>query len=209
VQHMAGLIQRSAEWMQHIVQDLLDRASLDAGRLTLHRTPTAVGDMLDVIVELYTPIALERSIDFVLDSASDLPALNADPDRLLQALSNLVSNAMKFTPPGGRVELQARPGDPFPDSTAVDEQRPVQFSVRDTGPGIAPEDLTHIFEWFWRSPAGASGAGLGLAIAKGLIEAHHGQLHVDSKLGEGSTFWFVIPTVLTRIDRHEVEMMLS
>jgi signal transduction histidine kinase len=207
---MAGLIQRSSELMQHIVQDLLDRSSLDAGRLVLRRQPTAVSDILGMIADLYTPVALEHSIDFVLDYTADLPELHADLDRLLQALSNLISNAMKFTPPGGRVELTARHDKRAVDVAGSDDEPMVRFSVRDTGVGIASEDLAHIFEWFWRSSAdGKTGAGLGLAIAKGLVEAHRGELHVESDLGRGTTFWFTIPAVSSRIGRRELEMVLS
>jgi signal transduction histidine kinase len=135
-------------------------------------------------------------LEFVAECAPDLPRVDADPRRLLQALSNLLSNAMKFTPAGGRVVLSARAADEtsHPHTAGV-EGGAVRFAVSDTGRGIPPEDLDRVFDWFWQSRRGErSGTGLGLAIAKGLIEAHRGHLHVESVPGHGSTFWFAVPT---------------
>jgi signal transduction histidine kinase len=198
VRQMGELIQRSAEWMQQIVDELLDRAALDSGRLPLNRKPTEVTEIISAARAMFSTLAASREIDFVLHSATHLPVMDADPHRLLQALSNLIGNAMKFTPAGGRVELLAqdsraefagrRPG------AATDPG--VRFAVRDTGNGIATEDLAHVFDWFWHAPREARGGiGLGLAIAKGIIEAHRGRLHVESAVGLGSTFWFTVPAV--------------
>jgi signal transduction histidine kinase len=124
--------------------------------------------------------------------------MDADPHRLLQALSNLLGNAMKFTPAGGRVELLAQDAraDFEGRRPATDTDPGIRFAVRDTGHGIPSEDLGHVFDWFWHSPREArGGSGLGLAIAKGIIEAHRGRLHVESAPGLGSTFWFTVPTV--------------
>jgi signal transduction histidine kinase len=198
VRQMGELIQRSAEWMQQIVDELLDRAAIDSGRFPLNRKPTEVTEIISAAHEMFSTLAASREIDFVLHSATHLPMMDADPHRLLQALSNLIGNAMKFTPAGGRVELLAQ------DSRADFAGRHpgagtdpgVRFAVRDTGNGIATEDLAHVFEWFWHSPREARGGiGLGLAIAKGIIEAHRGRLHVESAVGLGSTFWFTVPAV--------------
>jgi signal transduction histidine kinase len=194
IRHMAELIARSAEWMQHILRDLLDRTNLDSGHVTLSKRTIVVTDILTAIEDVFGPIAAQGAIELVLNAEDDLPVLEADPDRLLQALANLMSNAVKFTPRGGRVELLATVeildvGEPA--SPSVD--RDIRFSVRDTGPGIAPENIDHVFDWFWRAPGGGSdGAGLGLGIAKALIEAHDARLHVDSVPGHGSTFWFTL-----------------
>ena len=111
--------------------------------------------------------------------------LSADRDRLLQVFSNLVGNALKFTPEGGRIDVSAKPN----------SARRVTFEVKDTGPGIAPEDLPRLFEPFWQAHDGASlGTGLGLSIVRGIVEAHGGKIHVESKPGEGSVFTFGIPT---------------
>jgi signal transduction histidine kinase len=197
IHEMGELIQRSAGWMQQIVEDLLDRASLDAGRLALHRRPTSVAEILDATRLMFAASAAQRTIDLVLDDGADLPSVDVDPHRLLQVLSNLISNAMKFTPSGGRVQLLAQ---------AVEEDlsgvllngaggHAVRFTVNDTGLGISSDELRHIFDWYWQSPKGPSkGAGLGLAIAKGLIEAHSSRLNVESVPGSGSSFWFTVPT---------------
>jgi signal transduction histidine kinase len=202
VRHMGELIHRSAEWMQQIVEELLDRASLDAGRLALHRRPTPVEDIIAAARLMFVAMAEANDIEFVLHTTAHLPPVDADPHRLLQALSNLIGNAMKFTPAGGRVELLAQ------DAHAELEATPsapntlggsgVRFSVRDSGQGISSEDLSHVFDWFWRSPRETrTGLGLGLAIAKGIVEAHRGSLHVESALGLGSTFWFTVPAAGT------------
>jgi len=197
IRHMAGLIQRSAAWMQQIIEDILDRASLDAGRLVLHRHPTAISDVIIAMQTLFGPVAELHAIEFVVPPASKLPDVDADRDRLLQALSNLVGNAMKFTPAGGRVALSARLAVTDPAALkAIDLGDGVTFAVSDTGPGIPPNELDHVFDWFWHAPRGGGsggGTGLGLAIAKGLIEAHQSRLHVESTPGKGSTFWFTLP----------------
>jgi signal transduction histidine kinase/DNA-binding response OmpR family regulator len=208
VRQTARLIQRSAAWMQQIVHDLLDRASLETGRLALHRRPTAVSDLMGAAQGLFAPVATEQDIQFTAHSASDLPQVDADPDRVLQVLSNLIGNAMKFTPAGGRVDVSARATE---GPRAADGRGTVRFSVSDTGPGIRPEDLAHVFDWFWQSPRAAhSGAGLGLAIAKGLVEAHRGQLNVESVPGHGSTFWFTLDEANTPATaRGDAEVRLS
>ncbi|MGH7509125.1 MAG: ATP-binding protein [Gemmatimonadales bacterium] len=198
IRHMARIIQQSTAWMQQIVQDLLDRTSLDAGRLSLHREPTDVADVLGVAQGMFAPVAREQNLELVVETTTDLPLVDADPSRLLQVLSNLLSNAVKFTPAGGRVVLSARVAGIEPAGSlgpaALDGG--VRFAVSDTGPGMAPDDLAHVFDWFWQSPRGGrSGAGLGLAIAKGLIEAHRGSLEVESAPGRGSTFWFTVPAI--------------
>ena len=190
VRNMAQIIQRSATWMQQIVQDLLDSASLDAGQLTLNRQPTPVSDVFASVQVMFTPVAEEENLEFIVEPAPDR-LIDADPRRLSQVLTNLLSNAMKFTPAGGRVTLAARVIEP---DAASDGRQLIRFEVSDTGPGIPPEDVVHVFDWFWHSRrAGRSGAGLGLAIARGLVEAHGGKLDVTTSPGAGSTFWFTVP----------------
>jgi signal transduction histidine kinase len=141
-------------------------------------------------------MATERAIDLVLHEDADLPSVNADPHRLLQVLANLIGNAIKFTPVGGRVELLAQAVEDDLTAALLTGKRgsAVRFTVSDTGSGIPTEDLKHIFERYWQSPTdNKKGAGLGLAIAKGLIEAHGRQLNVESVVGSGSSFWFTIP----------------
>jgi signal transduction histidine kinase len=195
--HVAELIQRSATWMQHILRDLLDRASLQVGRMELHRQRICVEQVIDVTHEIFAPLAEEHRVLFMCSSAKDVPEIDADPDRLLQVLSNLISNAIKFTPPGGRVELSVR-AEPT-DHAPADEGQPgpgARFIVRDTGKGIAAEELPHVFEWFWHSESAPPGStGLGLSIAKALVEAHGGELQVESGKGQGTRFWFTLPGV--------------
>jgi signal transduction histidine kinase len=207
VRHMAELIHRSTAWMKQIVQDLLDRSTLDAGRLVLHRHPTAVSDVIGAANAMFGPIAEEHSIELVVRTADDLPQLDADPSRLLQALSNLISNAIKFTPAGGRVVVSAAGAATFIVPTDDEADSPmVYFSVSDNGPGIPEDDVAHVFDWSWHSQREAgAGVGLGLAIAKDLVEAHDGRLHVNSVPGRGSTFWFTVPAsvelVVAQADR--------
>jgi signal transduction histidine kinase len=113
----------------------------------------------------------------------DCPPVRADRDRVLQVFSNLVGNALKFTPPGGVVTVGAAP-----------EEGAVRFWVRDTGPGIAPEDVERLWDPFWQAdgPARSGGAGLGLAITRGLVEAHGGRVWVESQPGAGTTFGFTL-----------------
>jgi len=189
MRNMGEIIQRSAVSMQRIVNDLLDRASLDAGGLTLDRHPTTPASVVSVAESLFVPVARGLGVAFVVDSGCDLPPIHADLERLVQVLSNLLSNAMKFTPMNGWVRLSA----------ARDSSRPeggpsaVRFTVSDSGTGIAAEDLTHVCDWFWHAQRAGGGTGLGLAIAKDLIEAHGGSLDITSVLGEGSTFSFTVP----------------
>jgi signal transduction histidine kinase/DNA-binding NarL/FixJ family response regulator len=196
VHHMGELIDKSAEWMQQIVEDLIDRASLDAGSLALHRRATPVTELFEAASAMFAAVAQQHRINLVLRSPDDLPSVDVDPHRLLQVLSNLINNAMKFTPAGGRVELLAQKvDDDLSDALLAGRHRSaVRFTVNDTGSGISSDDLIHIFDWYWQSPTGNKrGAGLGLAIAKGLIEAHLSRLNVESVLGTGSSFWFTMP----------------
>jgi signal transduction histidine kinase/DNA-binding NarL/FixJ family response regulator len=195
IHHMAQLILRSVTWMQQIVRDLLDRASLDAGHLVLNRRPTAIADVIGAAYAIFAPVAEEHAIEFAVQEADDLPRIDVDPGRLLQALSNLLGNALKFTPSGGQVALSVRGAE----EEHSDGRRSgghagaVRFTVTDTGRGIPPDELAHVFDWFWQSPtAERSGAGIGLAIAKSLVEAHRSRLNVESIPGRGTTFWFTV-----------------
>jgi signal transduction histidine kinase len=188
IRQIAEIIHRSGAWMQQIIRDLLDRVSLDTGRLPFAREPVAVSDLMGTTGTMFLPVAREQGVEFAIESAADLPRVDADAHRLEQALSNLLGNAMKFTPSGGRVVLSAR--------VAGDKEngRAIRFEVSDTGPGIPEQDLPHVFDWLWHSQAGErTGSGLGLAIAKGVIEAHSAHLMVESVPGHGSTFWFTLP----------------
>jgi len=181
-EHLAA-IRRSADRMSRLIRDLLDVARIEAGGLSVDPEPTAVEGLVREAVEIARPRARDQEIAVEARVAEGLPPVRADRDRILQVLSNLLGNALKFTPGGGavRVEATCRNGE-------------VTLEVVDTGPGIAPGDQEHLFERFWqveRSDRG--GAGLGLAIVKGIVEAHGGRVWVESEPGKGSRFGFSLP----------------
>jgi signal transduction histidine kinase len=170
--------------MRHLIQDLLDVARMEGGRLRLEptrlRTRTAVADA----VAAHEALAASASLALQNDVGAELPEIWADRERFLQVFENLIGNAIKFSAPGGRITVGA-----------ARRNAAVLFWVQDTGAGIAEEDLPHVFERLWQGARGTRhGAGLGLPIVKGIVEAHGGHIWVESKLGAGSTFFFTIPT---------------
>ena len=176
-------IHRSADRMFRLIQDLLNVTAIDAGRLAVTRSPLAVDDLMSDALELLRPLAAAKRIALVANVPPTLPRVVADRERVLQVFSNLGGNAIKFTPEDGRIELGA---------TARGTS--VELSVRDTGPGISHEDLPHIFDRFWQAKKTArGGVGLGLAIAKGIVEAHGGRIRIESELGHGACFAFTLP----------------
>jgi PAS domain S-box-containing protein len=190
VTELTGVIQEAVTWMEHIIRDLLDVTALEAGRLSMTPVPLPVEDVLDAVEGMYTPIAGEAQVAFSVRADLDPPPppVMADPDRLLQALGNLTGNALKFTQPGGTVSVQVS-------VLHRDTGEFVRFEIADTGPGISADQLPHIFDRFWQvRQTIRAGAGLGLAIAMGIAEAHGGSLHVESEVGRGTRFWMDIPT---------------
>lgn len=176
-------IDRAVLGMGRLISDLMDVTRLEAGRLQLEPETIEVPGMVEEAVDLVRPLALEKGLALRTDLAAPLPAVRSEKERVLQVFSNLLGNAIKFTPPAGTITVQASalPGE-------------VSFAVRDTGPGIQPMQLSHIFDRFWQARAAArAGAGLGLAIAKGIVEAHGGRIWVESKPGSGATFHFTLP----------------
>jgi signal transduction histidine kinase/ActR/RegA family two-component response regulator len=181
-QYLAN-IARSAEQMDHLIQDLLDVARIEAGRLAVRRRPVRITPLLQDAWSSHCERAEKRGIEFHLVGDAGTPDVFADPERLQQVLGNLLGNALKFTPTGGRVEL----GGESTEDTA-------RIWVRDSGPGISEDDLPHLFDRFWQgNEVRRDGTGLGLPIAQGIVQAHDGRLWVDSRPGEGSTFYFSIP----------------
>jgi len=178
------LILRSAKRMDRLIQDLLDVAVLEDGKLTLALELMSASDLVSEAVETQRSLATRAELDMRLEIARDLPEIRGDRHRLLQVFENLIGNAMKFTRAGGRITVGA--------STTDGD---VLFWVADTGVGIAPENLPHVFDRFWQAPGDARrlGAGLGLPITKGVIDAHGGRIWVRSVPGEGATFFFSIP----------------
>ncbi|HEV8324932.1 MAG TPA: PAS domain-containing sensor histidine kinase [Myxococcota bacterium] len=180
----AELIQAMAQRMDWLVGSLLDAASLEAGHFSIDYEPHAPAALVEEAVDALQPLAAEKSLrlERLVDPA--LPAeLLCDRRRLFQVFSNLIGNAIKFTPAGGRITVRAEA-----------QRGEVRFSVSDTGPGIPTEQLPHLFDRFWQgNPTGREGTGLGLYIAKGIVEAHGGRIWVDSQPGEGGTFTFALP----------------
>lgn len=180
----AELIERAANRMNRLIQDLLDVTRLEAGRLSLEHASVPTVQAVSDAIEAHKPQISAASLELQLDVAPDLPDVWADRDRLLQVFENLIGNALKFTEPGGRITIGAAPRD-----------GEVSFWVADTGSGIAAEDVPHLFNRFWQArKAGRRGAGLGLPIVEGIVEAHGGRIWVESAPGRGSTFFFTIPT---------------
>jgi two-component system sensor histidine kinase/response regulator len=176
----------SADGLLAMVDDMLDLTLLEAGRLAIDPRDVDLAAVLRAVAEAAAPAAADRGLDLAVELAPDLPPLPGDAQRIGQAFTKLVSNALKFTPRGGRVRLCAYVGG----DEAVCE-------VHDTGDGVAPEDLPRLFRRFTQldmsSTRKAGGAGLGLYLAKALVEAHGGRIGVRSEPGAGSTFWFTLP----------------
>lgn len=179
----ADVIERAAHRMNRLIEDLLDVTSIEAGHLAIERARMSATQIVLDAVETQRALAAAATLELALELEPNLPELCADHDRLCQLFENLIGNALKFTQPGGRVTVAA---------VALEDD--VRFSVSDTGTGIADRDLPHLFDRFWQGrKAGRRGAGLGLPIAKGIVEAHGGHIWVDSQVGRGSTFYFTIP----------------
>ena len=182
-------LRRSLQQTNRLIDDLLDAATLETGRLSIERALVPAADVVREAVESLRAHASEASLDLAFEAPSNLPAVCADQGRLLQILSNLIVNAIKFTPPGGRVRVEARRC-----------EEGVRFSVADTGPGIPPADAAHLFEAFWQARrADRRGAGLGLAIVKDLVELHGGRIWFDSTPGAGTTFHFTLPIACAEV----------
>lgn len=181
-QKQARIIRRSAQRMGRLIQDLLDIARIEAGALVVRPTMEDPEGLLDEIHATFAPQAEERAVSLEVDIEADVAPAMVDADRIHQALSNLVSNALKFTQPGGTVTLRAH-------GHGDEEGGWIVLSVSDTGPGI-PEDMRdRLFDRFWQaSRHDRTGSGLGLAIVRGIAEAHGGRVEVTSRPGEGATF---------------------
>ena len=185
---MLEVTQHAVQQMNRLIGDLLDATRLRAGRLRLDVRDVDVRSLLTDALETSRPTAQQQHIEL----SSEAPAgyhVRADPGRLLQVIGNLLTNALKFTPDGGRVLLSAKP--------AVDE---MVFAVSDTGPGMSPDDMDQLFDRFWQArDVDSRGIGLGLTISKGIVEAHGGRIWVESTPGQGSTFSFSVPAIAAAI----------
>ncbi len=184
--HYLSRIKYNVERLTRMINDLLDLSRIEAGRVELCVGPVSVHEIVAEVVESFVPMARGKSVSLSAHFSGVLPMIQGDRDKIHQILGNLIQNAIKFTPAGGtiRVEPQAR------------DDGLMQICVTDTGCGIAPRELDRVFERFYRSesaPGETRGAGLGLAIAKSLVELHGGRIWVSSTPGQGSRFFFTVP----------------
>ncbi len=176
-------IEQTAARMHNLIEDLLEVARLERGAFTVRVAPVRLEDVLTEAEEMLLPLARAQSVGLTFRDPSGGPDIAADRQRLVQVLSNLVGNAIKFAGEHGSVSVDWR---------AEDDQLLIQ--VADTGPGIPPEQLGHVFDSFWRgSDDGRNGLGLGLTISRAIIEAHQGRIWIDSAVGQGTTVYFTVP----------------
>lgn len=176
-------IVEEADNLRDLVNQLLDMAQLEAGTLQLSRHACSLPHIVDVIIERMQPLLMSRSVQVHL--TPDLPLINADHERVVSILRNLLENIVKYTPEDTPITITAHLVDKF-----------VQITVSDKGPGIPPENMEHLFERFHRGDhPDISGTGLGLAICRGLVQAHGGRIWAESQLGQGTSIYFTLPTV--------------
>ena len=189
---MLGITIRAAKEMNRLIEDLLDTVRLQAGRLSLYVEEVSVDAIIRQAEETFRPLAERRRLHFEVEAMSGV-MVRADVTRVSQIVGNLLGNAMKFTPAHGSVKLRA-----------ASHGKQVVFQVVDNGPGIPPDDMSHLFDNFWQArKSDHRGVGLGLAIVKELVEAHGGEVWVESVVGQGSTFSFSLPAVSARAERME------
>lgn len=186
MREVAEDVVRAAARMERLLIDLADAARINSGTLLVVKTPHDACLLVMEILHSYEPLFASRGMTFSVELPVGSAFAPFDYDRIVQVLSNLLGNALKFTPSSeGVVTLQVRRQ---PDA--------IEFVVRDNGPGIAPADLPHVFEKFWKIDSDARrGLGLGLHICQSIVEAHGGHIHAESTLGEGAAFSFTLPVV--------------
>jgi signal transduction histidine kinase len=180
----AELIVNTGMRMEYLIKTMLDVATMEAGRFSLISVACSVDEILDEITALFEPAANAKKVTLERRASDGGLVIRADRERVLQVLSNLLGNALKFTPPGGRITVSVeRTGES------------ARFAVIDSGPGISPDHLNRIFERFWKEERipGVKGTGLGLFIAKRIVDAHGGVIWAESEQGKGARFYFTLP----------------
>jgi signal transduction histidine kinase len=182
VRKLAGATGRYVARMDRLINDLLDVASIEAGKLQVVRAPVAVAGLVVETVQAFGPVAEAKRVALRADAAGDQVEAALDGDRILQVLANLVSNAIKYTPEGGQVRV-----------AVASTGREVHFTVEDSGVGIAADQLEHIFDRFHRLSRDRRGLGLGLHISKNIVEAHGGRMWAEAGRGAGSAFHVLLP----------------
>jgi two-component system sensor histidine kinase BaeS len=177
-----------ARRLARLVEELRTLSLAEAGQLRLKRQPVDLGELSSTLVQRMSPLAQTREVAIETEIREGLPLVSVDADRIVQVLTNLLDNALRYTPAGGQVTVRV--------SRANGQ---VQMAVEDQGPGIPEEQLPYVFERFWRGDRSRSrdsgGSGLGLAIARQLVELHGGTIAATSQMGKGSTFWIALPTM--------------
>jgi signal transduction histidine kinase len=172
--------------LTRLVADLHELAQAEAGQLNLVRMPTALPDVVEQAVQMLQPQAAAKDVSLDVELAPGLPEVEIDRERIGQVIRNLMNNALAHTPAGGRIGVSAK-----------QQNGAIYVAVSDTGEGIQPEHLPHVFDRFYRADRSRArltgGYGLGLAIVKQLVQAHGGVITVASQAGEGSTFTFTLP----------------
>ncbi|NMY28560.1 GAF domain-containing protein [Pseudomonas sp. WS 5021] len=177
-------MQQAAGRMNVLLEDLLDTSKIEAGRYTVRPVQLEVSQIFEEAYALLAPLALAKGVDLSFNAEPGLQ-INADPERLFQVLSNLIGNAIKFTPRLGNIGI-----------SAMSNGEEIVFAVRDSGEGIAPEQLPHVFDRYWtKGENNPTGSGLGLYISQGIVQAHGGRIEAESELGRGSEFRFTVPKV--------------
>jgi signal transduction histidine kinase len=179
-------VKHNIDRLTRMINELLDLSRIEAGRMELQVGPVSLRDVVAEVVESYQAAAREKAVTLRIIPQEGMPLVSGDADKLNRILTNLIHNAIKFTPPGGEIRVQ----------TQVRDEAYVETTVIDSGCGIAATEQDKVFDKFYWSdsvPVEERGAGLGLAIAKNLVELHGGRIWVESTQGQGSRFSFTIP----------------
>jgi PAS domain S-box-containing protein len=183
VSEHADVMLQAARQMDALIQDLLDVSRIESGKMSINPRVVAIHELVDQTIAMLEPAAEAAGVRITAAFSERLPEVDVDPERMIQALSNLVSNAVKYSSSGGEVTV-----------AAVAEEDVLRVSITDRGIGIPEEDLPRVFDRFWQSKrTNRSGAGLGLTIARGMVRAHAGRIWIESKVGEGTTVHFTVP----------------
>lgn len=200
IKSMLGAMHRRTLWLQGLVENLLCAATIREGRLQLHRQLLSLVDVMTDVEAVIQPLLEQRGQRLRVRFANALPEVNADSRRLGQVLVNLILNASKFGAPNTSIDV-----------TISKSGGSVRVAVADRGPGVSPEQAQRLFEPYYRAPAtaglGKDGVGLGLSIVKSIVEAHNGQVGVESRRGGGARFWFSLPAAGRRSPKSHLSIV--
>jgi len=210
-------ITKNLDRLSRLINDLLDLSKLEAGKMKMHLAPLDVRETAQSVVDIFTPGAATKNVAMELTCPDHMPVLWADSDRIIQVLTNLLGNALKFTPEGGTITVgvKHRPPEPEDRISTSGERSPISsegyiaISVRDTGPGIPEDDLERVFDKFYQTDHSmtrkAGGTGLGLPICREIVNRHGGRIWSESTPGQGATFTFELPGDCRKHDRAQLQ----